>query len=244
MKRIVVIPARYASTRLPGKPLLDIGGKSLLMRVYEQALKSDLQQAVLIATDDARIASHARSFGAEAIMTESTLPSGTDRVYAAVKDRGAGWVVNLQGDEPFIVPGMIDVLFRALEEGEAPMVTLAAPLRSSAEYDDSNTVKVVLDRGGRALYFSRSPIPFIRGEASPVIFRHIGVYGYSMDFLTRFVSLPRGELEKAESLEQLRTLENGYRIKVLLTDYDGFGVDTEEDLARARAAIEATDRRD
>jgi 3-deoxy-manno-octulosonate cytidylyltransferase (CMP-KDO synthetase) len=241
VKRIIVIPARFASTRLPGKPLLEIGGTTLLMRVYEQALKSELKEAVVIATDDERIRSHACSFGADVVMTESALPSGTDRVYQAIRDRDAGSVVNLQGDEPFIRADMIDLLFRALEEGEAPMVTLGAPLRSRVEYDDPNTVKVVLDRGGCALYFSRSAIPFVRGEEPPVLYRHIGLYGYSMDFLTRFVSLPRGPLEKAESLEQLRALENGYRIRVLYTDYEGFGIDTEDDLARARNVINGID---
>ncbi|WP_028894319.1 3-deoxy-manno-octulosonate cytidylyltransferase [Syntrophorhabdus aromaticivorans] len=233
MKKLIVIPARYGSTRLPGKPLLDIGGKPLLWWVFEKARQSRLKDGVLIATDDERISDAATAFGADVVMTSPTCASGTDRVFEAVKGRGAGLVVNLQGDEPFIEPSMIDDLFTVMENEKVDMATLCCPVADEREYADPNTVKVVLDRSGFALYFSRSPIPFQRTAKTVTICKHVGIYGYTGSFLERFVIMPRSILEETESLEQLRVLENGYRIRVVPTTYNGFGIDTEEDLLRA-----------
>ncbi len=253
MKKIIVIPARYASTRLPGKSLIDIGGKSLLQRVYDGACRSKLSDGTLIATDDERIKKAALAFGAEVIMTDPALPSGTDRVFAAIQDKEADLVVNLQGDEPFIEPSIIDQLFSAMEEGDVAMATLCCPITDESEYRNPNTVKVVLDNSGFALYFSRSPIPYLRSPISELrtpacqepatasrpnlFYKHIGIYGFTRSFLEQFVTLPKSPLEEAESLEQLRVLENGYKIKVIVTGYSGFGIDTPDDLERARKLV-------
>ena len=242
MKKIIVIPARYASTRLPGKPLIDIGGKPLLQRVYDGACRSKLSDGILIATDDERIKKAALAFGAEVIMTDPALPSGTDRVFAAIQDKEADLVVNLQGDEPFIEPSIIDQLFSALEEGDVAMATLCCPITDESEYRNPNTVKVVLNNSGFALYFSRSPIPYVNNskfkiQNSKFVYKHIGIYGFTRSFLEQFVALPKSPLEETESLEQLRVLENGHRIKVLATDYHGFGIDTPDDLERARKLL-------
>jgi 3-deoxy-manno-octulosonate cytidylyltransferase (CMP-KDO synthetase) len=239
MKKIIVIPARYESTRLPGKPLLEISGKSLIQLVYERASESRLKDGVIIATDDERIMDAARSFHAEAVMTGSSCKSGTDRVFEAVKETDADLIVNLQGDEPFIRPDMIDLLFSVMENESLDVATLCTPVAGDNEYADPNTVKVVLDKNGFALYFSRSPIPYLRdGNARPVLYKHIGVYGFKGNFLKQFVSMQKSRLEETESLEQLRILENGYKIKVLTTHYDGFGIDTMDDLQRARLTLD------
>ena len=243
MKKIIVIPARYSSTRLPGKPIINIGGKPLLQWVYEGACRSRQAQSVLVATDDERIKKAAFAFGAEVVMTDSALPSGTDRVFAAIQDREADLVINLQGDEPFIEAPSIDQLFSAMENGDdVAMATLCCPITDENEYGDPNTVKVVLNSLGFALYFSRSPIPFVKisnfkFQISNFAYKHIGIYGFTRSFLQQFVSMPKSPLEEAESLEQLRVLENGYRIKVIATDYSGFGIDTPEDLERARQIL-------
>jgi 3-deoxy-manno-octulosonate cytidylyltransferase (CMP-KDO synthetase) len=242
MKKIIVIPARYASTRLPGKPLIDIGGKPLLQRVYDGAYRSKLSDGILIATDDERIKKAALAFGAEVIMTDPALPSGTDRVFAAIQDKEADLVVNLQGDEPFIEPSIIDQLFSALEEGDVTMATLCCPITDESEYRNPNTVKVVLNNSGFALYFSRSPIPYINNSKYKIqntkfVYKHIGIYGFTRSFLEQFVALPKSPLEETESLEQLRVLENGYKIKVIVTGYSGFGIDTPDDLERARKLL-------
>jgi 3-deoxy-manno-octulosonate cytidylyltransferase (CMP-KDO synthetase) len=242
MRKIIVIPARYASTRLPGKPLIDIGGKPLIQWVYEGGCRSKVADGVLIATDDDRIIKAALSFGAEAIMTDPALPSGTDRVFAAIQDREADLVINLQGDEPFIEPSIIDQLFSTMEKGGVEMATLCCPIAEEREYRDPNTVKVVLDRAGFALYFSRSPIPYVKNlkfkiQNSNFAYKHIGIYAFTRSFLQRFVSMPKSPLEATESLEQLRVIENGYRIKVIVTDYNGFGIDTPEDLERSRTLL-------
>jgi 3-deoxy-manno-octulosonate cytidylyltransferase (CMP-KDO synthetase) len=256
MKKIIVIPARFASTRLPGKPLIDIGGKPLIQWVYEGACRSKLADTILLATDDERIRKAALAFNAEAIMTDPALPSGTDRVFAAIKDKEGDLVMNLQGDEPFIEASIIDRLFSAMEDGGTEMATLCCPITDDHEYQDPNTVKVVLDHSGFALYFSRSPIPYVRTPNSSTLrsnratatedgelrtpnlaYKHIGIYAFARQFLEQFVSMPKSSLEEAESLEQLRALENGYRIKVLVTEYKGFGIDTPEDLERARQIL-------
>jgi 3-deoxy-manno-octulosonate cytidylyltransferase (CMP-KDO synthetase) len=237
MKSIVVIPARYGSTRLPGKALADIGGKPLIQWVYERACESKLQDEVLIATDDERIEQACRAFGAPVVMTSPECASGTDRVYEAVKDGGADIVVNLQGDEPQIRGDMIDMLIRAVREGSLEMATLCAYITEPHDYKSPHVAKVVLDRNGFALYFSRAPLPFFQKSVSIPTYRHIGIYAFSRPFLEIFVTLPVGRLEQAESLEQLRALEAGYRIKALLTDYEGIGVDTENDLERVRQIL-------
>jgi 3-deoxy-manno-octulosonate cytidylyltransferase (CMP-KDO synthetase) len=234
MKSVVVIPARYGSTRLPGKALADIAGKPLIQHVYERAGESELQSEVLIATDDERIEEACRAFGAPVVMTSPTCKSGTDRVYEAIRARDADVVVNLQGDEPQIRGDMIDTLIRSVQADSLDMVTLCAYITEPHDYKSPHTAKVVLDRNGFALYFSRAPLPFFQQSVSIPTYRHIGIYGFSRQFLETFVNLPVGPLERAESLEQLRALEAGYRIKVLLTEYEGIGVDTENDLKKVR----------
>ncbi len=256
MEKIIVIPARYASTRLPGKPLREICGKSIIFMVYEKAMLSRLKDAVIIATDDERIGNAGKAFGADVVMTSPNCKSGTDRCHEAIQGKDADIIVNLQGDEPFIKPDMIDMLFEAMTKEHLDMATLCTPIANEEEYSNPNTVKVVLDKSGFALYFSRSPIPYLRGQGfkepriqgieqtqnsklktQNCIYKHIGIYAFSRSFLEKYVSLEKSPLEEAESLEQLRVLENGYRIKVLLTDYNGFGIDTEEDLERAQSVF-------
>jgi 3-deoxy-manno-octulosonate cytidylyltransferase (CMP-KDO synthetase) len=236
----VVIPARYASTRLPGKPLAQIAGKPLIQWVYERASTSALKDDILIATDEVRIRDAALAFGASVVMTSADCASGTDRVYEAIKARDADIIINLQGDEPLIRGDMIDALFSVLEGESLDMATLCVPLSEKSELESPHTVKVVLDQKGFALYFSRSPIPFAQKRTSAAAYKHVGIYGFSRSFVERFVSLPRGRLEETESLEQLRALEAGYRIKVLIVDYDGISVDTPEDLERARLRVRET----
>jgi 3-deoxy-manno-octulosonate cytidylyltransferase (CMP-KDO synthetase) len=240
MKKVIVIPARYTSVRLPGKPLRDINGKPLIQWVYEKARESKLQNKIIIATDDERILEAARTFGAEAVMTSPECKSGTDRVYDAMKGQDGDTIINLQGDEPFIRADMLDTLFSAIERDKLNMATLCCPLKDETEHLDPNTVKVVLDKDGFALYFSRSPIPHIREKRRAPIYKHIGIYGFERSFLEQFVSLGKSRLEETESLEQLRVLENGYGIKVLTTQYEGFGIDTEADLERAKSILAKT----
>lgn len=235
MKSVIVIPARYASSRLPGKPLLDIAGKPLIQWVYERACGSTLADGVLIATDDDRIRAACEAFGAAVAMTSPECTSGTDRVHEALAGRDADIVVNLQGDEPQIAPRIIDDLIRTmLEEEGLPMATLCSKITDRREYESPHVVKVVRDAHGTALYFSRSPLPYLQKSAPAPLYKHIGIYAFSRSFLGTFVSLPRGELERAESLEQLRALEAGYRIKTLVVEYEGIGVDTADDLEQAR----------
>ncbi|MBP9560613.1 MAG: 3-deoxy-manno-octulosonate cytidylyltransferase [Syntrophorhabdaceae bacterium] len=247
LKKVIVIPARYGSSRLPGKPLIEIKGKPLIQWVYEAAAKSELKDQIYIATDDNRINDKATSFGAEVIMTDEGCSSGTERVYDAIKDIEADIIINVQGDEPFIRYDMIDMLFSEMERYGDAMATLCTHITDEKEYKDPNTVKVVINRYGSAIYFSRSPIPYLRdnnlqafkkgSEVKNFIYKHIGIYSYTKDFLERYINMPRGFLEKAESLEQLRVLENGYKIKVLFTEYEGFGIDTEEDLKKANRLL-------
>ena len=237
MKIIGIIPARYSATRLPGKPLADICGKPLIQYVYEQARKSGLLEDVIVATDDERIWEAVEEFGGKAVMTSPTHPSGTDRCAEVARQIDCDFVINIQGDEPLIPPEVIDKVAEALMESdeEIPM-TSAATLANKEERENSNVVKVVTDQKGIALYFSRSPIPFYRNPVAPTL-RHIGIYGYRKDFLLKFVSLPQTPLEKTESLEQLRALEHGFKIKIVLVDYSPVGVDTPEDLERVRKLL-------
>jgi 3-deoxy-manno-octulosonate cytidylyltransferase (CMP-KDO synthetase) len=227
---ILVIPARYASKRLPGKPLLSVTGKPLVVHVLERAAEAERISRVLVATDDERILAAVKEAGGEAVLTSRRHTCGTERV-AEVAGRfpEERFFVNLQGDEPEIEPGDIDLLVRALEEGGCEMATLAAPLTGEEDHNDPSVVKVVVGRTGDALYFSRAPIPFARDEGSAADrLRHLGIYGYTMEALRRFVELPPSTLEKTEKLEQLRALEHGMRIRVALVREAPPGIDTME----------------
>jgi len=227
-----VIPARYASSRFPGKALAVIAGKPLIQHVYERAARARYLSRLIIATDDDRISAAARAFGAEVRMTRSDHPSGTDRVAEAASAEDADLVVNIQGDEPLIDPQAIDAaVLGLLEAPEIPMGTLKKLIEDPAELTNPNVVKVVTDRFGNAIYFSRSRIPYVRvGAEEAPCYKHVGLYVYRRDFLLAYPRLPVGPLEQAEKLEQLRALENGYRIRVVETDYESRGVDTPEDL--------------
>lgn len=251
MKFIAVIPARYASTRFPGKPLAVLGGKTVIQRVYEQAV-SVLPEAY-VATDDERIFKCVEDFGGRAVMTRTDHKSGTDRIEEAVEkieERGAKSeekddlvVINIQGDEPFIQPSQIETLMHLFDDSETQIGTLGKRFDTIEAVRNPNSPKIVTDRRGFALYFSRSVIPFIRGvEADEWMphypfLKHLGVYAYRREVLAEVTRLPQSALEKAESLEQLRWLENGYRIRVGLTDVETVGIDTPEDLARAGAFL-------
>ncbi|MCU0821850.1 MAG: 3-deoxy-manno-octulosonate cytidylyltransferase [Spirochaetes bacterium] len=235
MIAIGVIPARYASTRFPGKPLAVIAGKSLIERVYTQAVKADLSK-VIVATDDMRIANEVKSFGGNFVLTGGH-PSGTDRIAEAVRDEKFDIVVNVQGDEPLIAPEIINTVVKSISDNSpADVSTAAAKIKNPLEITDPNVVKVVFTIKGRALYFSRAAIPFCR-TGSREYFKHIGIYGYRKEFLKTFVSLPRSSMEISESLEQLRALENGYHIQVSIVDYDPVSVDTPDDAARVEEII-------
>jgi 3-deoxy-manno-octulosonate cytidylyltransferase (CMP-KDO synthetase) len=225
---VAVIPARYASTRLPGKPLLRETGKFLIQHVYERVRRCPALDGVVVATDDERILQAVRSFGGEAVMTSSRHPSGTDRIAEAVKGLDCAKVVNVQGDEPEMETSLIEDVIGLLDQG-AEMATLAVPFADADEALQPHRVKVVVDRHHNALYFSRSRIP--HGGAAPALL-HLGIYGYTKAFLQRFVTLDPTALEQAEKLEQLRALEHGYKIKVGIVKAKARGgIDTPEDYA-------------
>jgi 3-deoxy-manno-octulosonate cytidylyltransferase (CMP-KDO synthetase) len=239
VKTAIVIPARYASSRLPGKPLLRQTGKYLVQHVYEQACKARRASAVVVATDDPRIAAAVESFGGRVAMTRRDHPSGTDRVAEVARGLDVDVIVNLQGDEPLVAPESLDLLAELLERNpSADMATLAVPLPSVEDYRNPNCVKVVTDASGRALYFSRSPIPFVRDgvpdfAARPSRFlQHLGLYSYRKKFLLELATLPPQPLEKLEKLEQLRVLALGRPIVVGTVEWSGTGVDTYEDYER------------
>ena len=226
-----IIPARWGSTRFPGKPLHPIAGKPLIRHVWERTQNCKLLDEVVIATDDQRIHDAASAFGAKTVMTSTDHPTGTDRIAEAVSyNRDAAYVINIQGDEPLIEPGLIDQLASALHENPGiSMATAANPITDEALMNDPNVVKCVITQSGEALYFSRSPVPYRRAESPDLaLYRHKGIYAYRRDFLEQFVLWPPSPLELAESLEQLRALENGARIKGLITDDQSPGVDTIE----------------
>ena len=237
MKIVGIIPSRYASSRFPGKPLADINGKSMIRRVYEQAGKAECLNEVIVATDDQQIFDHVKSWSGEVVMTNKDHPSGTDRCREAYEKIGGkfDYIINIQGDEPFIEPEQINSL-ASLLDGETELATLIKEIQDPADIINPNVVKVV--RGEHALYFSRSPIPHFRDASiekwleQHVYFRHVGIYAYRSDILDKITQLPQGKLEKAESLEQLRWLENGFKIKVGETFFENIGIDTPEDLAR------------
>lgn len=232
---LVVIPARYASTRFPGKMLVNLCGYPLVYHVYVQAKKAKCVKEVLVATDDERIQNALSSLGVPVVMTSPSHPSGTDRVAEVASLRSEGIIVNVQGDEPLLPPECIDgVVAPFFEDEEVVMSTACKPLTEWERIQNPNIVKVVFDNYGRAIYFSRSPIPYIRDESQRsdiegVYWQHIGIYAYRRDFLLKITKLPQGRLEQLEKLEQLRVLENGYKIAVVKTDYEALGVDTPEE---------------
>lgn len=243
-----LIPARYSSTRLPGKVLAPILGKSMIQRVYERALKADLLDMVLIGTDDERVVDAVRAFGGRVVLTSPDHTSGTDRLAEMVQQPDSGAVdadivVNIQGDQPFMDPRMIEEAVRPmLEDPELPMATLKHRVTKPEDLEDPAVVKVVVDHQDNALYFSRSRIPNPCKDVSHPVFEHVGLYVYRRDFLVRLSQLEPTLLEQVESLEQLRVLEHGYRIRVLEThttdhEFGGFSVDTPEDLGRAEAML-------
>ena len=240
-KILGVIPARYASSRFPGKALSLLDGRSMLEHVYERTSMARYLTSVVIATDDRRIYDEARKFGARVQMTQEDHSSGTDRVAeVASAHETAEIVVNVQGDEPLIDPDVIDAaVLPLLEEPAIPMGTMKKKIEDRREVSDPNVVKVVTDRFENAIYFSRSTIPYPRDGGVSVAFKHIGLYVYRRDFLLRYSDLLVGPLEQAERLEQLRALENGFKIRVVETDYESLGVDTPADLARVQQLLNA-----
>ncbi|MHB9028325.1 MAG: 3-deoxy-manno-octulosonate cytidylyltransferase [Candidatus Latescibacterota bacterium] len=241
MGAVAIIPARYASTRLPGKALLDIGGKSLIRRVYERVLLASRVERVAVATDDQRIADAVQAFGGEAVMTSPDHRSGTDRVAEAARITGGEVIVNVQGDEPLIEPGVIDsVIEKILADQSIVCSTAASPIRDESAWRDPNAVKVALDRRGRALLFSRSPLPFYRDSGFGGALLHAGIYCFRREFLMKYTTLEQTPLEQAEKLEQLRILEHGFRIGVIITNHVSIGVDTPADLERVRNIIRDT----
>ncbi len=237
-----IIPARWGSTRFPGKALHPIAGKPLVQHVWERCREATALEDVIVATDDERIAATVRDFGGRVELTSADHPSGTDRLAeVAARLPDATHFINVQGDEPTVPAGLINRLAQALIDDPAlEMVTAATLLHDAADFENPNVVKVVLAANGDALYFSRSSIPFtgfLHSIAGVPIYGHHGIYGYSRGFLEKFVTWPPSALEKAERLEQLRALENGVRIRVLITDHAALGVDSPEDVAAAESAL-------
>ena len=242
MKIYGIIPARYGSTRLPAKVLVDIAGKPMIQWVYERARQSPSLDRLVVATDDGRIFDRVRGFGGEALKTSPTHPSGTDRVAEAaqiLQAKEADLIVNIQGDQPLFEPGMIDeVVGPFRDDPDLQMGALVHPIYTPEELANPSVVKVVFDKKGFALYFSRSPMPYvISSSPAPRYYKHIGPYAYRMGFLMEFTKMERGNLERSESLEQLRALEHGYRIKIVETKFDSQEVDTPEDLKKVRGLI-------
>ena len=242
MSVLVVIPARYGSTRFPGKPLAQLAGKPMIQHVYEGAARAVGVDDVVVATDDERIIAAVARFGGKAAMTDPACRSGTERVAEVTRARDAQVIINVQGDEPLVRPEMITPLAELLRRHQAiPMASLMTKLTRAEDASNPNVVKVVVDRDGFALYFSRSPIPFVRDhpitQSPNYAWKHLGIYGYQRYFLLQFPSLEPTPLEQLEQLEQLRALEHGYRIKLLETVHDSIGVDTPEDLKRAERIL-------
>ena len=242
MKFVAIIPARFASTRFPGKPLADMDGKPMIRRVYEQVKKA--LDDVYVATDDKRIFDTVIGFGGKAVMTSENHKSGTDRCEEAVSkiDGDFDVVLNIQGDEPFIHPSQIQLLMDCFSSPDVQLATLIKPFRAEDGFDvlfNPSSPKVVLNKNSEAVYFSRSVIPYIRDAVHTewlnkhTFYKHIGIYAYRRDVLSEITKLPQSSLEKAESLEQLRWIENGYRIKVAITDHETIGIDTPEDMQKA-----------
>ena len=239
MNLIGIIPARYASSRFPGKPLAILGGKTVIQRVYEQV--TGVLDEAYVATDDKRIYDCVESFGGKAVMTRNDHKSGTDRIEEAIEKIGGAWdvIVNIQGDEPFIQKKQIETVCHCFDDPETQIATLGKPFTSFDAIQNPNSPKIVLDNNSFAMYFSRSIIPFVRGKetsewlSSYPFLKHLGIYAYRRNVLDEITKLPQSSLELAESLEQLRWLQNGYKIKVGLTDIETIGIDTPDDLKRA-----------
>ena len=245
-KIIGIIPARYASTRFPGKPLVDIAGKTMIQRVYEQASKAKSLSKVVVATDDVRIADEVKRFGGEFIFTSTNHQSGTDRCAEVIETLpGYDIVINIQGDEPFIEPAQIELLASCFTEEKVQLATLIKSIQSQESVYNPNSPKVVIDVNGRAMYFSRSPIPFIRNGEPGVwaekhqFYKHIGIYGYRTESLKAITKLPPSSLEIAESLEQLRWIENGFYIQTKVTDLETVAIDIPEDLLKLNKLLKA-----
>ncbi len=247
MKIIGIIPARFESTRFPGKPLVEIGGKTIIQRVYEQCSQAKSLKKVVVATDDQRIYDHVVSFGGEVAMTDTSHPSGTDRCAEVLKLYGGetefDYAINIQGDEPFIQPDVIDALSNFLDF-KTEIATSAKKITDIEELTNPNVVKVVLTMRRQALYFSRQTIPYVRGKELEEwmnfcdFFKHIGIYAFRSDVLEQIVKIPVSPLENTEKLEQLRWLGYGYKIQVKETEYESFGVDTPEDLIKIKALFD------
>jgi 3-deoxy-manno-octulosonate cytidylyltransferase (CMP-KDO synthetase) len=246
---VAVIPARYASTRFPGKPLAEIAGRPMIEHVYRRAADARGIDAVVVATDDERVASAVERFGGIARMTGSHHRTGMDRIAEVARDLHCSIVVNVQGDEPLIDPSAISLMIDALRgDADLQMATLRTPIRLEEDYASPHVVKVVVGGNGDALYFSRAPIPFHRGgppadlprQGGIYAYKHLGLYAYRREFLIRLAALPQTALEQAESLEQLRALEHGHRIRAVETEHDSIGVDTPADLERVRQTIAET----
>lgn len=245
-KVLGVIPARYASSRFPGKPLIMINGMSMIQRVYEQALKSELISRLIVATDDERIASHVKSFGGNVCMTLTAHTTGTERCAEAVQNENANYdiVINIQGDEPFIKPSQINDVVKLFCKYPFEITTLIKKISFADELNNPNVVKAVVNSNGNVLYFSRSIIPFYRNAGTETAlknfdyYKHIGIYGYQMAILKEIVLLPQSKLEKAESLEQLRWVEELYSIGAAETTEESYAIDTPEDLQRIEKLIE------
>ena len=240
MKSILgIIPARYASSRFPGKPLIEILGKSMIQRVYEQTKKSNLLADVIVATDDERVFKHVESFGGKVVYTEESHPSGTDRCFEALQNYGANfdYVINIQGDEPFIDPSQINLLCEVCD-GKTELATLMIEVDSHDVLFDTGEVKITLNSHNEALYFSRMVIPFIKDKAQEewhlhhTYYRHVGMYAYRNDVLNQITKLKTSSLENAESLEQLRWLENGFKVKCVTTHFDSHCIDTPDDIEK------------
>lgn len=240
----VVIPARYGATRLPGKPLAEIDGRPMIWYVWDSARRAKTPSRVVVATDDERIASAVRGFGGEAVLTSPGCASGTDRVAEAARAMDEEIFINLQGDEPLMHPSVLDAVAGPLvSDPDVLMSTAALPQDDEGEYAKASVVKVVVDAGGDALYFSRAPIPHYRDSGTGRYRKHLGIYGYRREFLFRVAALPPSPLEDAERLEQLRVLQAGYRIRVVDVGHDSVGVDTPEDLKAVKERLCGPKRR-
>lgn len=246
MKKIIgIIPARYASTRFPGKPLIDIAGKTMIRRVYERAAQSRFLEKVIVATDDQRIEQEVKKFGGQVCMTSPAHPSGTDRCAEVVEKMAltCDAVINIQGDEPFINPVQIDLVCACFNDDRTQLATLIRRITQPEILFNPNSPKVIIDQDLFAIYFSRHPVPFIRGKEENTwlsvhtFYQHIGIYGYRTDILKSITQLPPSSLEKAESLEQLRWIEKGLKIKTAETDGETLAIDTPEDLDRVLKTI-------
>lgn len=234
MKTVGIIPARLNSTRLPNKPLVDIHGKPMIQHVYERALKSNLDN-VIVACDDEKVFDTVISFGGQASMTSRSHINGTTRIAEVAKKLTADFIINIQGDEPLITAEVINDLLEEIDK-EVNVITLKHKLNCDHDIDNPNNVKVITDNNNYAIYFSRSRIPYNRNQFTEY-YKHIGIYGYKREFLLKYVNMPSTKLEMTESLEQLRILENGYKIKVIETEHSLLGVDTEEDLKVVRRIL-------